>query len=129
MAALPYLLASLLVRNQPPKHYARLQNFHTAIRMVEETASWLEASLRASISATIASRHYRFVSHCVLWNIPAHCMWLPTYQPFLLLWPAESLKRLHLLQKIFTYTSPTTQIIQITSISTYHSPWHGSTWH
>ena len=85
--------------------------------MAEETASWLKAIRRAGTFPTIVSHHYRLVSHCVLWNIPARCLQIHAYQTFLLLQPTASLKTLHSLQKINTYTSPTAQIIQMLIMS------------
>ena len=92
---------------------------HRQQKMAKQTASWLEAILRAGTSPTIVSHHYRLVSHCVLWNIPARCMRIRVYQTFLLLRPTGIWKGFICFKRsIHTYTSPAAQIIQtlITSI-------------
>ena len=76
---------------------------HDKQRIAEEMVSWLEASHRAVRSPVllcflIVSHHYRLVSNCILWCIPARCRRLRTYQSFRLLWPKTNLKRLIHLQ-------------------------------
>ena len=55
---------------------------HRQQRLAEETASWLEVSGGAGTSSSIVSHHYRLISNCILWYIPARCMRLRTYPIF-----------------------------------------------
>ena len=78
---------------------------HRQQRLAEETASWLEVSGGAGTSSSIVSHLYRLVSNCILWYIPARCMWLHTYPIFSYSSVKSNLKRLHLLQNLFYYSA------------------------